>query len=870
MKQIFSLLGLYAVSAQECTDPGNDINSDRIDLSSDTVMYSCRQGFISVLGEPTITISCQGGQWSPFSGPSESPLCIEDSETTTEGYTSEEETSPQDQPCQDPGLIDNGKRWFDHFNHGGLVYFSCNADYCAKDMRTRTIEMQCVNGKWSAQAPTCVPCNQCIPPSEEILEKKKIGMTLNIDFTADLICDDGYVITPGTSITDGTVECIEGGLWAPEIPTCSRKPQVICGSDEISLIINKNMLDNLGFTGGENSLAMTGLNADTEIIMKGCKPTVDDLGVNYSFHIQSPYAGKCMTHFEHVKSDGLGNEANKYNFRNKIVWRQNSGAVMRSSTILDFTCEYDGLFTTGLDGPIKLALSTRTYIDKRKGYNQQEFTVSMGIYANKNFTNLLETSQVVHRGKRYFVALWLHENEKGTPFLDRCYGSPNEISQDELIKMGRMPEAEHDIRELVVDGCPAAVTLTRLEVPGSTADRRFSFMYPYVAVDGYSSNYMYIHCEIKLRPTGFKPNCVRPNSAAVGSGIGGLTSEDGEKLGKGQFMQRSYSGNTVNGQYIGDPNKVRGNLAKFFEDALGREAATSIAGDKFMHDPNKARNQYEQHRKFQEEGDLAKANGIDMSNLIMGKSSNGGNFNSGNNGQWEGFAGRKRRSVSDQLGKPDGYSVSIGPMVMITDDDINPEDIKEVVMKTKIPLKANPDGTVVFDEEADPNKEIYDFKFNTTYKSREDDVQKFKKLLPADRYVEKFDSFPGKIEWESEKLTQEEKDQNKLEDAMEEIVAESIEEEIEQEENEESENFAIKAIGIIAGFIIGGAILFALALYITINLGNNSENVQTKKKIGKANSKVPTSVVTGPDMKKMQDDEKELNKSCGSSLTSAE
>jgi hypothetical protein len=288
---------------------------------------------------------------------------------------------------------------------------------------------------------------------------------------------------------------------------------------------------------------------------------------------------------------------------------------MRSSTLLDFTCEYDGLFTTGLDGPIKLALSTRTYIDKRKGYNQQEFTVSMGIYANKNYTNLLETSQVVHRGKRYFVALWLHENEKGTPFLDRCYGSPNEISQDELIKMGRMPEAEHDIRELVVDGCPAAVTLTRLEVPGSTADRRFSFMYPYVAVDGYSSNYMYIHCEIKLRPTGFKPNCVRPNSAAAGSGIGGLKSEDGEKLGKGQFMQRSYSGSTVNGKYVYNPNQVKGNMRNFFQEALGRDAATSLLGDQFMYDRNQANSVYEQNLRKQQEGDLNKANNIDPSNL---------------------------------------------------------------------------------------------------------------------------------------------------------------------------------------------------------------------------------------------------------------
>lgn len=867
LKPIYSLLALYAVSGQECDDPGRDDNADRIDLDTNTVMYSCLSGYQSILFQPTITLSCMGGQWGPENPPSVSPVCITDSATTERQAV---ESTTQVQSCPDPGLVDNSERYFDNFDHGGMVYFACKKDFCAKDMRTRTIEMECRNGKWTAQPPKCIPCEPCIPPPEADLEAKKISMKLNKDFTASLMCDEGHVITPGTSIEDGTVECIEGGEWAPEIPTCSVKPQVVCGGNEISVIINKNMLDNLGFSGGVNSLAMTGINANAEIIMKGCKPELDDAGENYSFHIQSPYAGKCMTHFQHVKHDGLGNESNNYNFRNKIVWRQNSGAVMRSSTILDFTCEYAGLFTTGLDGPIKLALSTRTYIDKRKGFNQQEFTVSMGIYANKNFTNLLESSQVVHRGKRYFVALWLHESELGTPFLDRCYGSPNEVSQDELIKLGRQPEADSQVRELIVDGCPAALTLTRLEIPGSTADRRFSFMYPYVSVDGYSSNYMYIHCEMKLRPTGFKPNCVRPNSAPAGSQDGGgLTDATGEKLGKDQYFQREYGYTDENG-FAYDHNDNANNLDQFLQrSGMGFGFGANKYGDG-------GQNAYNRNVEIQNSlsaGDLTQQQQNNQPE-IMGKSANFGNSGYNNNpyDQFESFGDkrRKRRSI-DQ----DPFSVSLGPMILVMDEDVNPEDIKEVTIQTKVPLIAKPDGTIAVDETAAP-AESYNFKYNTTYKSREDDVEKYKKLLPEDRYVEKFDNFPGTIEWESEKQIQDEDQQ--LENAVENIVAESIEEQVEEEEEIEAENFAVKAICIIAGFIVGGLILFALALYITMNTdicmgssANAKNKTANKNRARKSNSSVPNVVVAGPDMsRQMASDEKELNKSCASSLTSAE
>jgi hypothetical protein len=697
-------------------------------------------------------------------------------------------------------------------------------------------------------------------------------MHINTDFTASLTCDEFHVIKAGTSITDGTVECVltadqQDSHWAPELPTCSLKPQVVCGANEISIIINKNMLDSLGFTGGVNSLAMTGMNANTEIIMRDCQPTLDDAEENYTFNIQSPYAGKCMTHFEHHMVDGLGNEANNYVFRNKIVWRQNSGAVVRSATVLDWSCEYEGLFTTGLDGPIKLALSTRSYIDKRRGYKQQEFTVSMGIYANKNYTNLLESSQVVHRGKRYFVAVWLHEEEKGTPFLASCYGSPNEVSQEELIKLGRQPEPESQIRELITEGCPAERTLTRLELPGSTADRRFSFMYPFIAANGYNSNYMYVHCEMKLRPTGYKPNCVRPAAASAGSGLGGLTDATGEKLGTSQYFQRSYKpgANNVQSQQKLD---IRQRMADHYGSDKYKERRAQINKLKGLGYgeawDNEKQNVYPQD--LDEQMLFNKNSDLDFSSLIKGKSSS-------NNERWAKFSGRRRRRRSTD---DENYAVSLGPMVMVTDEDVAPEDIHEITIQTKVPMVANPDGTIDIDVNADPDQESYEFKYNTTYNSREDDVAKFKKLLPEDRYVEKFDEIPGEIVWESDKQTgdanpaDEKTLQQRAEDA---VVVESIEEEIQEEEVAEAENFAMRAIIIISSFLVGGILLFALAMYITMNTNVcvGGSDKKTKKVEGGNNGKrARKPAVTAVVAAAPAQDEKSLNKSCGSSLTSQE
>jgi len=78
-------------------------------------------------------------------------------------------------------------------------------------------------------------------------------------------------------------------------------------------------------------------------------------------------------------------------------------------------------------------------------------------------------------------------------------------------------------------------------------------------------------------------------------------------------------------------------------------------------------------------------------------------------------------------------------------------------------------------------------------------------------------------------------------------------EEIEEEEALEQENFAARAICIIAGFLVGGGLLFALTLWITMKSSLCVDPVA--KKNAAANANVPEKVVSG---------------SCGTSQTSAE
>lgn len=846
----FSLLPFIAAQ-NTCNDPGNDPNSIRTDLGDDAVLYICNQGFITASGNPQIIVNCNDGVWSPNPPASGNMVCQADSNQSQDLQFRNMDTPDEvKDDCTNPGEIDNAYQYKEdgyNFEHGGTIFYTCQADFCAQHLRTRTVEMTCDNGVWSNKVPKCVPCDPCELPSQALLEQKKVRMTLNGDWTAHLVCDDDYVIKPGTSITDGTVECIENQKWSPEIPTCSRRPHIVCGPDSITVDINKNMLDSLGFTGGSNSLAMVGMNAQTQIIMKDCKPKLDDAGESYQFTIQSPYAGKCMTHFEHDrKTLDNGEKANTYIFKNKIVWRQDVGAVSRRSTVLDFACEYDGIVHTGLDKPIKLALSTRTYIDKRKGYGQQQFTVSMGIYANKDYTNLLESSQVIHAGKRYFVGLYLHEQELGTPYLDSCYGSPNELSQTELLQAGRLQETDNNIKNLIHEGCPVAQTLVRLELPGSTADRRFSFMYPYINLD-YDANYMYIHCDIKLRPTGYKPSCARPAAAAAGSGLGGHS--NGNQLGENQFFQRSYG--IHNDAY--DPNLNKENLQRFLKE----QGRFSDMKPYLLDNPNENK---VHPATIQELEDLKAQE--DLMLLWGQKSSLGGTGN--NNGaasdNYEVFTGRKRRSVSES---DSDFAISIGPMVIVNDKNTKPEDHRELAIKTAVPLKAMPDGSVVVDDSVTPleegSKEGYIFKFNTTYKSREEDLKLFKELLPAHRYVEPIEAHEGSFVWDSEKQTSDDKfaldDELSNEKSLEtDILAEDILEEINEEEQEEAQNFATRAILIIAGFLVGGGALFAITLFITMKTSLCVDPVS--KKNAAVNQTMPDKV-------------RVEKGSCGTSVTSA-
>ena len=120
-----------------------------------------------------------------------------------------------------------------------------------------------------------------------------------------------------------------------------------------------------------------------------------------------------------------------YVFSNKIVWNYSrNNAISKSAVLLKFECVYEGLFVSHLDNPIKLAISTHTYsvtdIDARSLSGVPAgttFTGSMAIYSNSNFTNLIDNVPILHRGKRYYVEMSLHEQELGTPFLQNCYVS---------------------------------------------------------------------------------------------------------------------------------------------------------------------------------------------------------------------------------------------------------------------------------------------------------------------------------------------------------------------------------------------------------------------------------------------------------------
>ena len=114
----------------------------------------------------------------------------------------------------------------------------------------------------------------------------------------------------------------------------------------------------------------------------------------------------------------------------------------------------------GLPHKVKLAINTKQYFDEEK---QESFTVSMSVYDRANFTGLVDNIPILHRGKRYFVDLHLHNRDMGTPYLKHCYGSNNYVSEEELKEKYRMQTSSSSIRNMIIHGCPAPKTLVNLE-----------------------------------------------------------------------------------------------------------------------------------------------------------------------------------------------------------------------------------------------------------------------------------------------------------------------------------------------------------------------------------------------------------------------
>jgi hypothetical protein len=452
-----------------------------------------------------------------------------------------DEETTQEQECADPGFIANADRQHTHFAHGGEVYFTCDAGFCAKGQRTRTVILQCRGTKWSQAPPSCVECDACSAPI--IPENNHISAIVNPDYTATLTCDDGFVMEAGQDFTDMTINCIEGGKWAEEIAACHRPAQVVCGEDHMTVVIDKNMMRSMGWTGGAESLSLTGENTAFEQFDPECLAKEDDAGENYVFSLKSPFTKKCRTKFEAVGDD--------YKFSNKVVWKHNQGAFSKTATLLDFDCIYQGIFITSLQNPIKLAISTRTYYTEAN----EPFTVSMAIFHQSNYTGLVDNVPILHRGKRYFVELLLHEQEKGTPFLKKCYGSSSYLSEAELKKIGQKSQSSQ-MRTMIQEGCPEKRTLVRLEVAPNDHTRRYSFMFPKINVGIAELQFVYLHCELELKPIGTKPSCFRQNDQSLRQGGRSENSRPNDRfkqgingrsgLGGRQYFLREYGQSAEN------------------------------------------------------------------------------------------------------------------------------------------------------------------------------------------------------------------------------------------------------------------------------------------------------------------------------------
>jgi hypothetical protein len=391
--------------------------------------------------------------------------------------------------CSDPSGLENGS----FVRNGNSADFSCNAGFCFEGERTRTLTSNCENGLWQSVG-TCVSCDECVLPN--------LGSNAEVEwiegtFDAKVTCVDG-VIEPGTDNTETTISCIEGGRWNRDAPICSRPSVINCEDNYMEAVIDKNMLRAKGWSGDSGNIFLAGhgqMIMDMGAIDPECF-SVEDGNGNYRLRIAAPFMGKCGT-----SSNIQGQD---YLFSNKVQWRMETSFSVKEANVLDFQCVYKGVFMAGLPHKVKLAINTKQYEDEETG---ESFTVSMSVYDRANFTGLVDNIPILHRGKRYFVDLHLHNRDMGTPYLKHCYGSNNYVSEEELKEKYRMQTSSSSIRNMIINGCPAPKTLVNLEESPNTYQSRFSFMFPKIGRGIADLQFVYLHCEIEMKQQGYAPLC---------------------------------------------------------------------------------------------------------------------------------------------------------------------------------------------------------------------------------------------------------------------------------------------------------------------------------------------------------------------------
>ena len=467
------------------------------------------------------------------------------------------------QECAEPEAIANASV----VRNGNKASHTCDVDYCYVNERTRTIQSTCEAGEWSPVSQVCAPCEACDLPSTGYgAEAKFVTGTMD----AEITCLDDMVVEPGSDKQSKVISCIEGGQWNSDVPVCSKPPVINCADEYMEAVIDKNMLKAKSWDGGADTLFLAGPGSlDIADADPACF-SVEDEGGNYRLRVNSPFMNQCGTQSTI--------EGDDYVFTNVVKWQyaNDFSIVSKEANVLDFKCIYRGVFMAGLPHKVKLAINTKTYQDE----NGDDFTVSMSVYDQEDFTGLVDNIPILHRGKRYFVDLHLHNADRGTPFLRHCYGSNNYVSEEELREKYRMTTASSSVRNMLVNGCPAPMTLVKLEQSPNTYQSRFSFMFPKIGRGIADLQFVYLHCEIELMPVGFAPTC---DDSAFGRAI--RTNINKPAVGViGRSFGGGFGGTGNNGPIKGDPRAEMCALpwmknANICKDQLQRRRRRSVVSN---------------------------------------------------------------------------------------------------------------------------------------------------------------------------------------------------------------------------------------------------------------------------------------------------